>query len=169
MHRQGPEEVGMSIMGFEPFRDFDRLTSQLVSGRRVPHGVALDAWRSGDAYRVALDLPGVDPERIELICERNGLTIRAERAADYGEQDEVLIAGRPVGTFTRQLILGDELDTQAIRADYRNGVLHVTIPVAATAQPRRIQVTQTAEPAGQPKTIDVADADPKPTAAPPRD
>src|SRR5660397_298500 len=96
------------------------------------------------------------------------LTIRAERAADYGEQDEVLIAGRPVGTFTRQLILGDELDTQAIRADYRNGVLHVTIPVAATAQPRRIQVTQTAEPAGQPKTIDVADADPKPTAAPPR-
>src|SRR5664280_1213334 len=160
MHRQGPEEVGMSIMGFEPFRDFDRLTSQLVSGRRVPHGVALDAWRSGDAYRVALDLPGVDPERIELICERNGLTIRAERAADYGEQDEVLIAGRPVGTFTRQLILGDELDTQAIRADYRNGVLHVTIPVAATAQPRRIQVTQTAEPAGQPKTIDVADRAP---------
>src|SRR5664280_929805 len=149
-----PEEVGMSIMGFEPFRDFDRLTSQLVSGRRVPHGVALDAWRSGDAYRVALDLPGVDPERIELICERNGLTIRAERAADYGEQDEVLIAG-------------DELDTQAIRADYRNGVLHVTIPVAATAQPRRIQVTQTAEPAGQPKTVDVAD--PKPTAAAPRD
>ena len=99
---------------------------------------------------------------------RNGLTIRAERAADYGEQDEVLIAGRPVGTFTRQLILGDELDTQAIRADYRNGVLHVTIPVAATAQPRRIQVTQTAEPAGQPKTIDAADADPKSTAAPPR-
>src|SRR5664280_2307510 len=130
MHRQGPEEVGMSIMGFEPFRDFDRLTSQLVSGRRVPHGVALDAWRSGDAYQVALDLPGVDPERIELICERNGLTIRA---------------------------------------DYRNGVLHVTIPVAATAQPRRIQVTQTAEPAGQPKTVDVAGADPKPTVAPPRD
>jgi HSP20 family protein len=167
MHRQGPEEVGMSIMGFEPFRDFDRLTSQLVSGRRVPHGVALDAWRSGDAYRVALDLPGVDLDSIELICERNGLTIRAERAADYGEQDEVLIAGRPVGTFSRQLILGDELDTQAIRADYRNGVLHVTIPVAATAQPRRIQVTQTAEPAGPPKTIDVAD--PKPTAATPRD
>ena len=72
----------MSIMGFEPFRDFDRLTSQLVSGRRVPHGVALDAWRSGDAYQVALDLPGVDPDSIELICERNGLTIRAERAAD---------------------------------------------------------------------------------------
>jgi hypothetical protein len=67
--------------------------------------MALDAWRSGDAYRVALDLPGVDPDSIELICERNGLTIRAERAADYGEQDEVLIAGRPVGTFTRQLIL----------------------------------------------------------------
>jgi hypothetical protein len=88
----------MSIMGFEPFRDFDRLPSQLASGRQVPHGVALDAWRSGDAYRVALELPGVDPERIELICERNGLTIRAERAADYGEQDEVLSAGRPVGS-----------------------------------------------------------------------
>jgi HSP20 family protein len=54
----------------------------LASGRRVPHGVALDAWRSGSAYQVALDLPGVDPERIELICERNGLSIRAERAAD---------------------------------------------------------------------------------------
>src|SRR5660398_302858 len=49
-----------------------------VYKRQVPHGVALDAWRSGDAYQVALDLPGVDPERIELICERNGLTIRAE-------------------------------------------------------------------------------------------
>src|SRR5664280_2237976 len=128
MHRQGPEEVGMSIMGFEPFRDFDRLTSQLASGRRVPHGVALDAWRSGDAYQVALDLPGVDPDSIELICERNGLTIRA---------------------------------------DYRNGVLHVTIPVAATAQPRRIQVTQTAEPAGQPKTVDVDVDDPAPAVARP--
>src|SRR5664279_5333993 len=128
----------MSIMGFEPFREFGRLPGQLASGRRVPHGVALDAWRSGDAYRVALDLPGVDPERIELICERNGLTIRAERAADYGEQDEVLIPG-------------DELDTQSIRADYRNGVLHVTIPVAATAQPLSVGRSATAEPAGQPK------------------
>src|SRR5664279_2471167 len=97
MHRQAPgggrhvEHGVRAVPGF-------RLTSQLASGRRVPHGVALDAWRSGSAYQVALDLPGVDPERIELICERNGLTIRAERAADYGEQDELLIAGRPVGS-----------------------------------------------------------------------
>jgi HSP20 family protein len=148
----------MSIMGFEPFRDIDRLTSQLVSGRRVPHGVALDAWRSGDVFHVALDLPSVDPDSTELICERNVLTIRAERSADYGEQDEVLIAERPVGTFTRQLILGEGLDTQAIRAEYRNGVLLVTIPVAATAQPRRIQVTHATGQARDPKSIDVAHA-----------
>jgi HSP20 family protein len=134
----------MSVMRFEPFGDplrgLDRLTSQLVSGRRTPMGMPMDVWQADDGYHVALDLPGVDPASVEITSERNVLTIRANRSAEYEEGHNVLLAERPQGNFTRQLQVGDALDTGKISATYDNGVLMLTIPMAESAQPRRIEV-----------------------------
>jgi HSP20 family protein len=146
----------VSLMQFEPFRSFrdlDRLSSQLLSGTRVPMAMPMDVWREGQTYHVALDLPGVDPDGIDLSIERNTLTVTAERRAPFdggGGQEEsapqVVVAERPQGSFSRQLVLGEGLDSEAVRADYSNGVLHLTVPVRQAAQPRRIQVGKSSQP-----------------------
>jgi len=134
----------MSILRFDPLRDplheMDRLTNQLLSGTRTPASLPMDVWRSGDAYCVALDLPGMDENSLDVTIARGALTIRAERQRAFGENDTVLVAERPQGSFSRQLMLGDDLDTEQIAADYRNGVLLLRIPVARAAQPRRVEV-----------------------------
>jgi HSP20 family protein len=144
----------VAILRFDPFRDsfheFDRLTSQLRSGVRMPLGMPMDVWRSEYGYIIELDLPGVDPGSIELTCERNELTVRAERRPSFKPDDEVVVAERPQGGFTRQLVLGEGLDTSSVSADYADGVLRVTIKVAEAAQPRRIEVNTV----GQPRTIE---------------
>ena len=151
----------MSMMHFEPFRssfrELDRLSNQLMSGTRVPLAMPMDVWREGQTFHVALDLPGVDADGIDLRVERNTLTVSAQRQAPFanrtaeqgsGQQEGavVMVAERPQGTFTRQLVLGEGLDIEAVTADYSNGVLHLTIPVAQAAQPRRIQVSQSSQP-----------------------
>lgn len=136
----------MATLRFDPWRDpfleLDRFANQMVSGTRVPALMPMDAYRSGDAYHVLLDLPGVDPGSVEITVDDATLTIRAERAASIGEGDEVIVAERPQGSFSRQLMLGQGLDTEQVQADYHDGVLHLLIPMAATAQPRRVQVSQ---------------------------
>jgi len=158
----------MSIIRFDPFRDpfrdLDRLASQLVSGTRTPAPMPMDAWRSADGYHIALDLPGVDPASTELTVERNSLTVQATRQAVFGGDDQVLTAERPQGNFSRQLILGDDVDAENVRADYTNGVLNLTIPVKQSAQPRRIQIGHDVQGDPQrPQVIDVTDAPPKDT------
>ncbi len=128
------------LLRFDPFREIDRLTEQMVSGTRTARMVPMDVVRRSDAYLVDLDLPGVDPTSIDLSIDRNTLTIRGERAPAFREDDEVLVAERPQGAFTRQLSLGDGLDTEGVTADYAEGVLRLRIPVAPTAQPRRVEV-----------------------------
>ncbi len=134
----------MTVMRFDPFgdpfRQIDRLTSQMMSGTRTPMGMPMDVWQAEDGFHVALDLPGVDPSTVDITSERNMLTIRAERRPEYEGAQNVLIAERPQGSFTRQLQLGDTLDTQNVSASYSDGVLHLAIPMAQSAQPRRIQV-----------------------------
>ena len=134
----------MSILRFDPFRDpfreMDRLSNQLLSGTRTPASLPMDVWRNGDQYNVALDLPGVDPSSVDVTVERGVVTIRAERRQEFGEGNQVLLAERPQGSFTRQLLLGEGVDQESLQADYRDGVLLLTIPVAQQAQPRRIEV-----------------------------
>ncbi len=134
----------MSVLRFDPFgdpfRQMDRLTNQMMSGTRTPMGMPMDVWQAEDGFHVALDLPGVDPSTVDITSERNVLTIRAERRAEYEHAQNVLVAERPQGSFTRQLQLGETLDTERVNASYDNGVLHLMIPVAQAAQPRRIQV-----------------------------
>ncbi|MGR6967482.1 Hsp20/alpha crystallin family protein [Geodermatophilus sp. URMC 61] len=134
----------MSVMRFDPFgdpfRSLDRLTSQMMSGTRTPMGMPMDVWQAEDGYHVALDLPGVHPDSVEITTERNMLTIRAERRAEYEQGANVLLAERPQGRFTRQLQVGDALDTARVSATYGDGVLLLTIPLSEQAQPRRIEV-----------------------------
>ena len=130
------------LLRFDPFRDLDRLLEAATGAS--PTGVArqmpMNAVRRGDTLHVTFDLPGVDPSSIDLTVERNQLTLSAERRHVREEGDEWLVAERPAGRFTRQLMLGDNLDTERIDADYRDGVLHVTIPVAQAAKPRKVSI-----------------------------
>ena len=128
------------LMRFDPFRDLERLTQQLDTPGRAP-AMAMDAYRGGDQLVVHFDLPGVDPDAIEVTVEKNVLTVRAERTIARGEGQEWLVAERPQGSFSRQLFLGESLDADALEAHYDKGVLTITVPVAEAAKPHKIQVT----------------------------
>jgi HSP20 family protein len=134
----------VSVLRFDPFgdpfRQMDRLTNQLLTGTRTPMGMPMDVFQTDDGFHVCLDLPGVDPDSVDITTERNILTITAERRAEYREGQSVLIAERPQGTFTRQLQLGDTVDAENIQASYGDGVLHLTLPMTQAAQPRRVQI-----------------------------
>ncbi len=118
----------MSVLRFDPFRDFDRLVAEQMAGLRgAPRSVPIDAYRRGDQFLIHLDLPGVDPDAIELTVEQNVLTIRAERRFEPEEGDELVISERPQGTFTRQLLLGDSLDRPP-RSRLRPGRTHAENP-----------------------------------------
>ena len=135
------------LMRTDPFREFDRLSQQLMGSLGTaarPSAMPMDAWRAGDEFVVEFDLPGVDPASVDLDVERNVLTVRAERPPLNGNH-ELLAAERPRGVFSRQLILGDNLDTERVQASYAAGVLTLRIPVAEKAKPRKIEISRPAE------------------------
>jgi HSP20 family protein len=132
------------LMRTDPFRELDRLSQQVFGhpGTNArPAVMPMDAWRAGDEFIVEFDLPGVDPSSIDLDVERNVLTVRAERPDLNGDQ-ELVAAERPRGVFSRQLIIGDNLDTEHVQASYEAGVLTLRVPVAERAKPRKIEITQ---------------------------
>src|ERR1700758_127626 len=121
--RQMGWRLDMMLMRTDPFRDLDRFTQQVLGTAARPAVMPIDAWRDG---------------------ERNVLTVRAERPG-RDQNREMLAAERPRGVFSRQLFLGDNLDTDKIDANYHDGVLRLTIPIAEKAKPRRIQITSNNE------------------------
>lgn len=130
------------LMRTDPFRELDRMAQQAFGGVGTlarPAVMPIDAWREDDTFVVELDLPGVDPGSIDLDVERNVLTVRAERPGP-SNGEEFIAAERPRGVFSRQLFLGDTLDTDRIKADYDHGVLRLRVPVAEKAKPRRIEI-----------------------------
>jgi HSP20 family protein len=129
----------MTLMRFDPFRELDRLSEQVMSGR-MPRTMTMEAWRRGDEFFVQIDLPGIDKDDVDLTVEHNVVSIRAQRRPAHEEGDEVIVDERPHGTFTRQLFLGDNLDADKLSADYDRGVLILTIPIAEASKPRRIQL-----------------------------
>lgn len=132
----------MSVMRFDPFHDFDRLSEQIAGQLRgAPRSAPIDAYRRGDQFQIHVDLPGVNPDAIDLTVEQNVLTIKAERYFAPQEGDEILVSERPQGAFTRQLMLADSLESDKLEADYDQGVLSITIPVAEHAKPRRVPIT----------------------------
>lgn len=133
------------LMRTDPFRELDRLAEQVLGTRSRPAAMPLEAWREGDQFVIAFDLPGIEVDSIDLGIEGNALTVRAERAPRSPEGAELLASEQPRGVFSRQVILGEQLDTTAIKAGYEDGILTVRIPVAEHAKPRRIQVEATGD------------------------
>ncbi|MGK8505729.1 Hsp20/alpha crystallin family protein [Nocardia asiatica] len=129
------------LMRTDPFGGLDRLTQQVFGTAARPAVMPMDAWRDGDEFFVELDLPGIEPDSLDLDVERNVVTVRASRPAlDQGRS--MIAAERTRGVFSRQLFLGENLDTDRIRADYRDGVLRLIVPVAEQAKPRKIEVAR---------------------------
>jgi HSP20 family protein len=133
------------LMRTDPFRELDRLTQQVFGNATGtwsrPTAMPMDAYRAGEEFVVVFDLPGVTPDAIDLDVERNVLTVKAERRpVAAGENVEMQVAERPLGVFSRQLFLGDTLDTEHINAGYESGVLTLRIPIAEKAKPRKITI-----------------------------
>ena len=140
------------LMRFDPFRDIDRAFQQLQqASQSATRSFPMDAYRRGDEFVVHFDLPGVQPDHIEITVDNNVLTVSAERSWPREPQDEVLVAERPEGKFIRQIMLGETLDTEQLKAGYQGGVLTLTIPVAERAKPRKIAITAEAQ---SPEAVD---------------
>jgi HSP20 family protein len=133
--------VEAMLMRADPFHELDRLTQQVFGTTARPAVMPMDAWREGDEFVVEFDLPGVNLDSVDLDVERNVLTVRAERGPAAGDNIELVASERPRGVFSRQLILGENLDTDNVKATYNAGVLRLQIPVAEKARPRKISIT----------------------------
>jgi HSP20 family protein len=144
------------LMRTDPFRELDRLAQQVAGTPSRPAAMPIDAYRDGETFVVQFDLPGVDAESIDLTVERNVLTLHATRTRAEGF--ELVLAERPYGTFSRQLFLGDTLDTDRIEAVYSSGVLTLRIPVAERAKPRRVKISERSEPIAITESDDAAAA-----------
>ena len=129
------------LIRFDPFREMDRIAQMATEAAQTPRSFPLDAYRRGDEFIVQFDLPGVDASSIDLTVERNVLTVKGERRFARQPGDEIVAAERPQGMFTRQLFLGDTLDGERISADYRDGVLTLTIPISERAKPRKVEIS----------------------------
>jgi HSP20 family protein len=129
------------LMRTDPFRELDRLTQQVFGTAARPAAMPMDAYRHGDSFYIHFDLPGIQPDSIELTVEQNVLTVRADRVPLQKDDAEMIVSERPYGTFTRQVFLGETLDADKISADYAAGVLTLTVPVHEAAKPRSIQIT----------------------------
>jgi HSP20 family protein len=129
------------LLRYDPFRDFDRFTESVFSGPNRRTWMPMDAYRRGDRVELLFDLPGVPSDSVEVGVERNVLTVKAGRAWIPAEGDEVLARERTHGSWTRQILLGEGLDTDHLEAHYEDGVLRVSVPVAEQAKPRKVEIT----------------------------
>ncbi|MFI5778951.1 Hsp20/alpha crystallin family protein [Nocardia sp. NPDC051570] len=133
------------MLRFDPFHDIDTVARQLLGesagSARAPRFMPMDLFKAGDHYVLNADLPGVDPGSVEVSVENGILTLRAERSVPSEEGVQWIASERFAGRFMRQLTLGEGVEADKISATYQDGVLSVTIPAAAKAKPRRIEVS----------------------------
>jgi HSP20 family protein len=132
------------LMRFDPFSDFDRLSRQVWGNTRTNYMPA-DAYRKDDRFYLHIDLPGIDPDSIDVTVEKNTLSVSAERRWERDGEEQLLLNERSTGSFARQFFLGESLDTDAIEAGYDHGVLTLVIPIAETAKARKIEVSTSHE------------------------
>jgi len=129
------------LMRTDPFRELDRLMQNVAGTVARPAAMPMDAYRSGEQFILEIDLPGVAADSIEVTVEKNVLAVSANRSRSLEQSVEVVAAERPYGTFTRQVFLGESLDTDRIDASYTDGVLSLRIPVSEKAKPRRVEIS----------------------------
>jgi len=128
------------LLRFDAFHDMSRLAGELLGVRQMPQAMPMDCYRQGDSLYLHFDLPGIDAESLEVTQENNTLTVRALRSITAPQDAAYLVNERSAGSYARHLIVGDGLGLDEIVANYRDGVLTLTIPVAEQAKPRRIDV-----------------------------
>ena len=131
----------MAVFGNDPFSGLERMMNEAMGNTTSGTATSLDLYRKGDNFIAKFDMPGVDPDSIDIDIDQNTLTVRASRAAETGDDIKWLSRERFTGTFARQLSLGYGLDTSKITADYADGVLTLTIPVAEESKPRKVHVS----------------------------
>jgi HSP20 family protein len=139
----------MALMRWDPFADFDRML-EMVSGRGAggnaqpgARAMPMDVYRSGDEYVVEMDLPGVEPSSIDVSVERNVLTVEAEAHSTHEEADEQILCERRHAKYRRQLYLGEDVDTDNVKAEFDNGVLRLRVPIVQEQLTRKIEVATT--------------------------
>jgi HSP20 family protein len=135
----------MAVMRWDPFAEFDRMFELMNRGTGSgssgsTRAMAMDVYRQGNEYVVEMDLPGVDPSSIDVNMERNMLTVEAEGKSEHEQADEVIVCERRHVRYRRQLYLGDNVDTENVRADYENGVLRLRVPISTESRSRKIEV-----------------------------
>jgi HSP20 family protein len=125
--------------------EFDRLARRTFGTAtwpaRVRSAMPMDAVRGKDEVVLRFDLPGVDAESIDVTVDRGVLTVSAQRTETTGEDEKLIARERVTGSFTRRLYLGDTLDSDKIEAAFADGVLTVRLPLLATAQPRKVEIS----------------------------
>lgn len=149
----------MTLMRFDPFREIDRLADQTFA--RATRAMPMEAFRRGDVFFVAIDVPGISLDDIDVTVEKNVVTVTATRTPTRQPDDELVIDERPQGQMSRQLMLGDNLDASALHAACDSGVLILTVPVAASSKPRKVEI----EGADQPTSTTVTQSQPESVSA----
>lgn len=132
----------MYFTTFDPFaRDFQRQVDRLTRHAfGQAGGMPLDVVRHENDVTLRLDVPGIDPEQIEVTVDRGILTISGKREEERAENDKFFVRERTMGTFTRRMRLPESLNAEAVEASHANGVLEVRIPVLEQAKPRKVEV-----------------------------
>lgn len=153
----------MSNLNTDPFTPLDSLARQLLGGvasqSRAPRFMPMDLYKDGSSYILTADLPGVDPDSIDIDIDNGVLTIAAERSVlPESESVQWVLNERATGSYRRQLTLSDSVDTERISAHYADGILRLTLPLAERAKARKIQVMRAPKGEGDaPKEIDASE------------
>ena len=127
------------ILRTDPFRDL-RDPFGLLGTTTRPSAIPVDIYRKDEAYLVQMDIPGVVVDSIDVTVRRNVVTVTARPTRPEEASLEILLNERPLGTLTRSIALGEEIDAGAVQADYVDGVLLLHLPVAETSRPRRVTI-----------------------------
>jgi len=125
----------MLLTTFDPF-------AQRADYRRLAR---MDAIRRENEVELRFDLPGIDPESIDVSVDHGVLTVKASRNEEYTEGEKPVIRERVMGSYVRRVRLSDTVDAEKIEAGYTDGVLTVHVPVAEAAKPRKIEVRSDAK------------------------
>ncbi len=125
----------MLLTTFDPF-------AQRADYRRLAR---MDAIRRENEVELRFDLPGIDPESIDVSVDHGVLTVKASRNEEYTEGEKPVIRERVMGSYVRRVRLSDAVDAENIEAGYTDGVLTVHVPVAEQAKPRKIEVRSDAK------------------------
>jgi HSP20 family protein len=132
------------LLRWDPFRELDRLSDQMLRNDVGPMRIPMDAVRTGDRVEIHFELPGIDPDDVTVDVDRNVLSVNAERTVseERKEGEEVLVRERRHGRFMRQVTLGDNLDAERLEARYHDGILTISVPVVEQAKSRRIEIAR---------------------------